>query len=653
MDSADSSTADAELQHRDARDICELFREVGIGLYQATPAGRFVRANPKLAQMLGWPSVEALVAEVEDIGSQLYRERSFRTEMLAKLERTGAIQFVAPVRRRDGQTIWVSETVFVVRGPDGRPACFLGTLTDVTELIRTQEALLAAERSYRELFENTTEGIYRSDPEGRILSANPAFVRLLGYDHERDMLLDLNERGIIRYADRKRPLEFRQQIAVTGRLSNFESELIRRGGERIWISESARIVRDRSGRVLWYEGTVQDITDRKCAEAALRQVQDAAERTNQAKTRFLAAVSHDLRQPYQAMRLLLHALAGRQTDPQSQALARRLDEAMTAGENLLNALLDISTLEGGMVRPHLASFAIDTVLGRLHGEFAPQAAARGQVLRFVPSTAAVRSDHVLLERIVRNLVLNAIRHSPGGRILVGCRRAGDTVRLEVRDTGPGIPADKLEEIFEAFAQLENDERDSSRGHGLGLAIVKGLARVLGHKVSVRSTVGRGTVFSVTLPAADDARATFGAKAAPLPAEAPETAAAGPRHSVLVIEDEPAQRMSLSLLLEDWGYLVRSAPDLTSALRELEDWDEQPSFVVSDFRLPGGCNGVEAIREIGRQIGRRVPGIILTGDTDPARLREARQSGCILMHKPVSLGSLKHAVASLSGAGDRR
>ena len=653
MDSALSSSASGELQHHDAREIYELlFRKVGIGLYQTVPAGRFVRANSKLAQMLGWPSAEALVAEVEDIGSEIYRERNFRTELLAKLERSEEIQFVAPVQRRDGQTIWASETVFVVRDGDGQPAYFLGALTDVTELIRTREALLATERSYCELFENATEGIYRSDPEGRILGANPAFVRLLGYSSERDMLRDIDERRFVHYADPKRWLEFRERIAVTGRLINFESELVRRGGERIWISETVRIARDSSQRVLWYEGSVHDITDRKRVEAALRQAQEAAERTNHAKTRFLAAVSHDLRQPYQAMRLLLHALACRQTDPQSQALARRLDEAMTAGENLLNALLDISTLEGGTVRPHLASFTIDTVLDRLHGEFAPQAAARGQMLRFVSSSAAVHSDPVLLERIVRNLVLNAIRHSPSGRILVGCRRASDTVRLEVWDTGPGIPADKLDEIFEEFAQLENDERDSSRGHGLGLAIVKGLTRVLGHKVSVRSTVGRGSVFSVTLPAADDAHATSGAVAANVPVEAPEDATAGGRRSVLVIEDEPAQRMSLSLLLEDWGYLVRSATDLTSALRELDQWGEQLSFVVSDFRLPGGCNGVEAIREIGRYIGRQVPGIILTGDTDPARLREARQSGCILMHKPVSLGSLKHAVASLSGAGGR-
>lgn len=650
MDSAQSSSAGDQLQRDSARDVYELlFRGLAIGLYQAAPAGRLIRANPKLAEMLGWASPEALVAEVEDIGSQLHQNRDHWFEMLTNLERRGETHLVTPMRRRDGQTIWVSEAAFAVRGADGWTKFILGALTDVTELIRTQEALLAAERSHRELFENATEGIYRSDPAGRILSANPAFVRLLGYDNERDMLLDLNERGIILYADPKRLLEFRQQIAVTGRLSGFESELVLRDGRRIWISENARTVWDRTGRVLWYEGTIKDITDRKRAEAALRSAEEAAEHTNEARARFLAATTHDVRQPYQAMRLLLHALACRQSDPQSQALARRLDEAMTTGENLLNALLDMSTLEGGMVRPHVASFPMASVIDRLHGEFSPQAAARGMTLRYVRCTASVRSDPVLLERIVRNLVLNAIRHGPSGRILLGCRRAADSVRLQIWDTGPGIPPDKLDEIFEAFAQYENEERDSSRGHGLGLAIVKGLVRVLGHEIAVRSTVGRGTVFSVRLPAADDERPSAGLRLSP---ETAESAPAGPRRSVLVIEDEPAQRMSLSLLLQDWGYLVRSAADLTSALRELEQWGEQPSFVVSDFRLPGGRNGVEAIEEIGRLMGRRIPGIILTGDTDPARLREARRSGCILMHKPVSLGSLRHAVASLGSQNER-
>jgi two-component system, sensor histidine kinase len=636
----------------EAGSIYELiFRQVGMGLYQTSRDGRFLRVNPGLAQMLGWPSPEALIEEVSDIGSQLYTEPGLRDRIVSELQSGAPSQIIASVRRRDGKLIWISETAVAVQDRQGRTEFYIGSVADVTELIEAQEALQDVERSYGDLFENAAEGVFRSDPEGRILSANPAFMRLLGYSDEAQMMRDINERRFGHYVDPGRAAEFRRQIAATERLTNFESELLRRNGERIWISENARMVRDASGQVLWYEGTVQDITQRKNAEVSLRRAQEAAERANEAKSRFLAAASHDLRQPYQAMRLLLHALACRQTDEQAKALARRLDEAMTAGENLLNALLDISTLEGGTVRPHVTTFTMDAVLDRLESEFAPQAAARGQLLRFIRSRAAVRSDPVLLERILRNLVLNAITHSPGGRILVGCRRSGQNVRLEVWDNGPGIPADKLEEIFEEFAQLGNEERDSSRGHGLGLAIVKGLTRVLGHQVWVRSQAGRGTVFGVSLPQAEQAAAAPAqAAAAPTP-PALQNAQATARRAVLVIEDEPAQRMSLSLLLEDWGYRVRAAADLPSALRELDQWGEPPSFVVSDFRLPGGCNGVEAIREIGRHVGHQVPGIILTGDTDPARLREARQSGCILMHKPVSLGSLKHAVASLSGAAD--
>jgi two-component system, sensor histidine kinase len=649
-----TESSGVEWRQSDAGAFCELlFRELGIGLYQASLAGRFLRANPKLAEMLGWPSVGRLVEEVSDLGAQLYADPDCRAQMLRSVEGSGRWHHVTQVRRLDGRTIWVSESVVAIRGRDRRILFLIGSMIDVSELVATQDALQAAERSYRELFENATEGIFRSDPDGRILSANPAFVRLLGYEDESRMMVETSERGFVPYADPARGREFRRQIAEAGRLTNFEFELVRRNGERIWVSENARAVQDRSGKVLGYEGTVRDITDRKRAETILRNAQVSAEQANEAKTRFLAAASHDLRQPYQAMRLLLHALASRQTDEQSKAIARRLDEAMTAGENLLNSLLDISTLEGGMVRPQITNFTIDAVLDRLHGEFAPQAAVRGQKLRFIRSSAFVRSDPVLLERILRNLILNAIRHSPGAGILVGCRRSGNSVRIEVWDNGPGIPREKLDEIFEEFAQLGNEERDGSRGHGLGLAIVKGLSRVLGHPTSVRSDVGRGTVFSISVPASDERPTTLAPEGAPaLGPEAGDEPGASARRSVLVIEDEPAQRMSLSLLLEDWGYSVRAAPDLASALREIEQSGVQPSFVVSDFRLPGGCNGVEAIREIGRHVGRRMPGIILTGDTDPARLREARQSGCILMHKPVSLGSLKHAVASLSGAGER-
>src|SRR5262249_28792203 len=213
-------------------------------------------------------------------------------------------------------------------------------------------------------------GIYRSDPDGRILAANQAFVPLFGYRDLRELLLEVNERGKCLYTDPQRSLQFRHEIALTGLISDFESEMIRRDGEQIWISEDARAVRDAVGRVVWYEGIALDISERKRAEASLRQARAEAERASESKTRFLAAASHDLRQPFQAMRLLLHALASRQMDPQSQALARHLDEAMVASETLLNALLDISTLEGGMIRPQIVDFPIETVLSRLQRELA-------------------------------------------------------------------------------------------------------------------------------------------------------------------------------------------------------------------------------------------------------------------------------------------
>ena len=315
--------------HGDSGEVDRLiFGTVGVGLYQATTAGRFLRANPKLAEILGWPSTETLIDEVVDIGAQLYVEPDFRAAKLAALGCSGHTQFVTEVRRRDGRRILISESACAVPGPQGGASFYIGSMTEVTELMAAQDALQTIERSYRDLFENATEGIFRSDPDGRILSANPAFVRLLGYDNERQMMLSINERGFVHYVDPRRSLEFRRRIMESGRLTNFESELVRRSGERIWVSENARVVRDRSGKVRWYEGTVQDISDRKRVEATLRHAQEAAERANDAKTRFLAAASHDLRQPYQAMRLLLHAVASRQIDAQSKALARRLDEAI-------------------------------------------------------------------------------------------------------------------------------------------------------------------------------------------------------------------------------------------------------------------------------------------------------------------------------------
>ncbi len=251
-------------------------------------------------------------------------------------------------------------------------------------------------------------------------------------------------------------------------------------------------LRDDRGAIAGLIGTAIDVTDLMMARAE-------AERANQAKSRFLASASHDLRQPFQAMRLFHHMLASRLRDESGRAIAAKLDEAMSAGEDLLRALLDVSTLEAGMLRPKILDFPVKDVLQQIATEFEPQAAAKGLHLRVVPCTAMARSDPTLLTRMVRNLVTNALRYTHGGGVLVGCRRAGDGLNILVCDTGIGIAQDQLDVIFDDFYQVGNTERDREKGLGLGLPVVQRVARLLGHRVTVRSRLGRGSCFTIRLP----------------------------------------------------------------------------------------------------------------------------------------------------------
>ncbi|HSV30278.1 MAG TPA: HAMP domain-containing sensor histidine kinase, partial [Candidatus Omnitrophota bacterium] len=243
-------------------------------------------------------------------------------------------------------------------------------------------------------------------------------------------------------------------------------------------------------------GLEQRVLDRT---RALERAKDEAIRANQAKTRFLAAASHDLRQPFQALRLFFEVLDQRLADHAVRPVLDMAKQALDGGESLLHALLDISTLQAGTVKIRPVRFVVDEVLQQVANEMGPTAAAKGIVLRVVPCRTEVVNDPVLVKRLVRNLVSNAVRYTDRGRILLGCRRSGGRVRIEVWDTGIGIPESARQEIFEEFTQLGNPERDRTKGLGLGLAIVRRLAQLLDTELDLDSEVGRGTVFRVTLP----------------------------------------------------------------------------------------------------------------------------------------------------------
>jgi CheY-like chemotaxis protein/nitrogen-specific signal transduction histidine kinase len=376
--------------------------------------------------------------------------------------------------------------------------------------------------------------------------------------------------------------------------------------------------------------------------AELRDRKEAAEGANQAKSRFLAAASHDLRQPMHALGLFLQALRQGKLAERERRLVDNMGESFNAMDELFTALLDISRLDAGVVEPRVTTFPVARLLDRMRNEYEAQAAAKGLTLSVRPCRAFARSDPVLLEEIVGNFLSNAIRYTGAGRIVVGCRRAApEELRIEVWDTGSGIPADKQREVFREFIQLDNPERDRRQGLGLGLAIVERLSKLLGHPVDIRSAPGRGSGFRVQVP--------LGRMEDFEPSEViDETRGVAPfaGRFVVIVDDEPAVLDAMAMLLTDWGFLVATADSGAMILGKLANAARRPDLVLCDYRLRNGESGIEVIRDIRDEFNEEIPAALITGDTGPDRLQEARESGLPLLHKPVRAARLRALMGRL-------
>lgn len=367
---------------------------------------------------------------------------------------------------------------------------------------------------------------------------------------------------------------------------------------------------------------------------------EAAIQANLAKSRFLAAASHDLRQPMHALNLYLGTLTGLTLAPAVQAVVGHAQQCVDTMDVLFRGLLDISRLDAGAVQAEPTSFAIGSLLERIRVEFEPQAQARGISLKVVRSRAHVFSDPSLVERVVRNLTANAVRYTQNGRVLVGCRRVGTALRVSVYDTGPGIAPEHQRAVFEEFFQIGNPNRDRSRGIGLGLAIVERLSRLLGARLTVRSQVGRGSLFAIDLPLSTDE----GIPSLPLARTKP--AARMPGADVVVIDDELPILDAMRGLLEQWGMRVLTARSGADALSQLASATRAPDALICDFRLADGEDGSAAIGAICTEFNEDIPALILTGDTGPDRLKRLRESGYRVLHKPIDTETLKTALADL-------
>jgi signal transduction histidine kinase/ActR/RegA family two-component response regulator len=373
--------------------------------------------------------------------------------------------------------------------------------------------------------------------------------------------------------------------------------------------------------------------------AALAQAQQA----NDAKSRFLAAASHDLRQPVHAQGLFLEVLA---RSPLSDLQRELLDSARSASEasaGMLHTLLDFSRIEAGVVEPQCEAFFLQPLLIKIESELAPQANTKGLFYRTRDTTATLHTDPALLELILRNLVSNAVRYTEHGGVLVACRRRGGIALLEVWDTGIGIAPEQQESVFQEFHQLGNPERDRQKGLGLGLSIARGLAMLLGLELTLCSQPGRGSVFRLAIP---------------LAAQAPVRQPAANRQQsrralsmrVLVIDDDPVVCASMQRLLNDWGCTCLVAGSVSEALTVAAQ--QPPDMLISDYRLRSHSTGAEAIDALRRQAGRDLPALLVTGDTAPARLREARASGVPLLHKPVAPDQLYSALEHIQSTLQR-
>jgi signal transduction histidine kinase/CheY-like chemotaxis protein len=378
--------------------------------------------------------------------------------------------------------------------------------------------------------------------------------------------------------------------------------------------------------------------------AQLTEKIEVARTANLAKSRFLAAASHDLRQPMHALNLYLGGLTGLPLPAPAKATLGHAMQCAQTMDGMFRALLDISKLDAGSVQAEPRAFPVGPMLDRIRLEHEPQARAKGLALRVRPSAAWVHADPAFLERILRNLTANAVRHTERGRILVGCRRSGGALRLEVRDTGPGIPVEQQRLVFEEFYQVGNEARDRSKGMGLGLAIVERLAKLMQAPVALASQPGRGASFSVKVPLA--------APAEPPPARdaAPRTAARATFAGslVAVIDDEQMILDATRGLLEQWECEVVTATSGRRSIDQLSSSSRAPDAIICDYRLGSEESGLAAIEALRSEFNEDIPALLVTGDTGPERLREIEASGLGVLHKPVQEQALRDALGRLLG-----
>ncbi|MCA3260713.1 MAG: PAS domain-containing sensor histidine kinase [Telmatospirillum sp.] len=497
-----------------------IFNNAGVGIYRSTPEGRQLRANPALVAFNGYTSEAELLAAVEDIDAEWYVEPGRRAKFKALVERDGRIvDFVSQVyRHRTREVAWVRESAWVVRDAEGKVMCYEGMLEDITEqqneqikLAKARARARAAEADYRSIFENVDFGVYRTHPDGIQLRVNAALARINGFSTVEEQIAAVvmaGKSGRDWYVDPKRLEEFRVLRARDGYVRNFESEIIRRAtGERAWVSEAGWEVRGPDGALIAYEGTVTDITERKMAEAQLRQAKIDAEAASAAKSAFLATMSHELRTPLNAIIGFAEIIADRlfgPNDPRYFSYARDIRASGMHLLALINDILDLSKIAAGRLELAYARIEVAPLLALVAKMFSADAAKAGIELSLecADMKLALEADPMRLQQVLMNLVSNAVKFTPnGGRVTLFAAGDAAAVRIGVLDTGIGMTQAEAASATEPFVQFDAQLTRRHGGTGLGLSICKELVGLHGGTLTIDSAKGQGTRVTAELPLA--------------------------------------------------------------------------------------------------------------------------------------------------------
>lgn len=512
-------------------------------------------------------------------------------------------------------------------------------LTQNEELQRVKLELELERTRYFTLYELAPVGYCTVSDAGVILQANLSAAKLLGVDR-----YTMIKQPLSAYMQREGGDIFHllsKQLMVTGEAKSFDVPMVKSDSTQIFVNLAGTTVKDSGGKTVMLI-VLSDITERRHIEA-LRTKKEAAEAANQAKSRFLAAASHDLRQPTHAMGMFVSRLTELPHAPEAQNLVKLLAESISNLQGMLDSLFDVAQLDTEPVQVKVAPFSINQLFGQLQNSFAAAAVQKGLRLRFRSSVAWLNSDPALLHRVLLNLVSNALRYTKQGGVLVACRCSPDNTyaRLEVWDSGMGIPEQYHERIFDEFFQIENTERDRAKGLGLGLSIVDRACRLLHHPLCLRSIPGRGTRFSLMVPLADvltniqhepETDSTAGDKLDGL--------------NLLVIEDDDLGRKALTVILETWGCAVTATNGPQMACEQIQ-LGQIPDVIISDYRLRDGRNGIETIHLLREMAGLEIAACLISGDADANVRQLAHDEGLVLLQKPVKPAKLRSLLRHLN------